>query len=98
MFETCRSSAAIRLRLFTIDAEILGSALRSRILARSHSRQRAFTFFRQIADPLARDTARCARLSGGLSMRAAGTVSPVERMARSLTSTSILSGPDGIPA
>ena len=52
MFETCRSSAAIRLRLFTIDAEILGSALRSRILARSHSRQRAFTFFRRVADPL----------------------------------------------
>ncbi len=77
---------AIRLRLFTIDAEILWSALRSRILVRSHSRRRTFTFLRREADPFfARDTARCARLSGRRSMRTAGTVSPVERTARSLT-------------
>ena len=51
------------------------------------------------ADPFfARDTARCARLSGRRSMLTAGIVSPVERMARSLTPRSMPTGSDGLAA
>ena len=70
---------SIRLRRFMIDAEILWSALRSRILVRSPARRSAFTFLRREANPFfARDTAHCARLSGCRSMRMAGTDSPEE--------------------
>ena len=70
-----------------MPAEIPWSASRSRILVRSRSRASAFTFLRRESDTLfARDTARCARSGGRRPMRTAGTVSPVERASRSLTS------------
>ena len=52
MFESCKASKAIRLWRFTMSAEILWSALRSRILVRSHSRRSAFAFFRRDAETL----------------------------------------------
>ena len=99
---SCRSSISIRLRLFMIDAEILWSALRSRILVRSLSRRSAFTFLsREANNPFfARDTAHCARLSGYRSMRMAGTDSPVEtaevsESAKAKADTKCT--PDGLP-
>lgn len=50
MFEPCKASMAIRLWRFTKSAEILWSALRSRILVRSHSRRSAFALLRRDAE------------------------------------------------
>ncbi|MDE0698759.1 MAG: hypothetical protein OXH76_23310 [Boseongicola sp.] len=89
MFETWRSSTAIRLWRFTMLAEIPWSVLRSLVLVRSHSRASAFTFLRRDAEPFfALATTRCARSGGRRSMLTTGTISPFD-MIRSVLDAEI---------